>query len=83
MGKKAIEDIIKAILISAISILFSVTLTRRAIIDKKLDKVEYKEDQTRRWNDHGVIHSKDDKRRDEMYDMIKFLYEEQMKKTGS
>jgi hypothetical protein len=44
MGRKALEEIGKVLLVSIISIILSVTLTARKFIDKKLDKEEYRRD---------------------------------------
>lgn len=82
MGKKTLEEIGKILLVSIISILISVMATRRVILDKKLDRSEYIEDQSQRWGLHKEIHDKDDKRMDEVRDMVKFLYENELKKQN-
>ncbi|MDH3877238.1 MAG: hypothetical protein OET18_05305 [Desulfobacterales bacterium] len=45
MSKKTLEEIFKIIIVSVISIFITYLQVRRELLDSKLDKIEYKEDQ--------------------------------------
>ena len=49
-------------------------------IDKKLDKVEYEKDQTEKWKAHDKVEGEKDKRLEDMYQMVKELYNKEFKK---
>ena len=74
MGKKTFEEIGKILLVSLISILISVTATRRTLIDKKLDKEEFKEYK----NEHNDRHDRDSEDIKEVKAMVQFLYENEI-----
>lgn len=80
MGKKTLEEIGKILLVSFISIMLTSIGVRRTLLDTKLDKEEYKEDQARRWDSHDKIQAKNDERNAETYRMVKFLYEREINK---
>jgi hypothetical protein len=75
MGKKTFEEIGKILLVSIISILISISATRRILLDSKLDKEDYKADQKTRWSEHDKQHDLENERDKETYNMVKFLYE--------
>lgn len=75
MGKKTLEEIGKILLVSMISILISVTATRRVLIDKKLDKAEYYRDQSK----HEKLHESDKKDLKHITDRVDAIYEHLIK----
>ena len=52
MGRKTFEEIGKLLLVSMISILITSSVTRRTLLDRKLDKSEYILDQAEHKEDH-------------------------------
>jgi hypothetical protein len=82
MGKKTLEEIGKILLVSMISILISVTSVRRKLLDEKMGRDEYEKDQDKRWEAHDKIQSKNDARNEETFRMVKFLYEQEIKKAN-
>jgi hypothetical protein len=57
MGKKTLEEIIKLFLVSVISIIATTIITSRTLIDRKLDKNEYLQDQEEKWEEHQRQHN--------------------------
>jgi len=55
MGKNTLQEIGKILLVSFISIIMSVMATRRLLIDKKLDKVEYYRDKEYHTKEHEQL----------------------------
>ena len=64
MGKNALEKIGTAIIISIISIGLTTVVTRRTLIDGKLDKSEYYRDQDK----HELKHIQEEKDMREYFD---------------
>ena len=46
-------------------------------VESKLDVTEYEADQLQRWNNHDAIEAQKQKREDDMYEMVKYLYQNQ------
>jgi hypothetical protein len=71
MGQKTIEEIGKILLVSIISILISVMATRRVLLDRKLDKIEF----DRYVDKHDARHDREmdnvDKKLDLILELIK------------
>lgn len=72
MGKKTFEEIGKVLLVSFVSILISVQVTRRALLDGKLDKLEFKEYK----EDHNNRHDRENKNISDKLDLIIKLIDE-------
>jgi hypothetical protein len=78
MGKKTLEEIGKVLLVSIISVLVSVTATRRVLLDSKLDKSEF----DRYVDKHESTHNDEQNDIKEVKEMVLFLYEEEIKKAN-
>jgi hypothetical protein len=71
MGKKTLEEVGKIILVTLISIIMTSIYARRSIIDGKMGRDEYKEDQSQRWAAHDAVEAERAKRTEDMYNMVK------------
>ena len=84
MGKKAAEEIGKALLISIISFLLTTTYVRQKVLNDKLDKIEYRYDQDSRWNTHKSVHEIESKALEDLSKQVGWLYQNEInKRTNS
>ena len=64
MGKKTLEEIGKILLVSIISILITTLTARRVLLDSKVDKTQYENDNKKRDANNSMYRIEHEKRHD-------------------